>query len=337
MTSILPVILSGGSGTRLWPLSTPDKPKQFHSLFGARSMLQTTLDRCSGADFATPLVIGNARHHGLITAHAPNAHIVLEPVGRNTALTAAVAALWAHHNAPDTAVLLTPADHVITDADGFRRAVRAVVDIARRHIVTFGMTPDYAATGFGYIRQGDGLSEGVFHVDAFVEKPDAGRAADFLAQGGYSWNGGIFAFAADVMLAELASFAPDVLRAAEQALGTRNGAILGAAAVEKCPNISLDYAVMEHTRRAAVYPLSVGWADVGSFDEIWRLSDRDATGVATRGTVVADDCRDCLFIADGTPLAVAGLTDQIVISSPAGTLSIKRGESQRVKDLSARL
>ncbi len=336
--SIVPVIMSGGAGTRLWPLSTPETPKQFHALFGEHSLLTETLLRFRHPGFLPPMIIGAEpdRLHLLAAAKAAcgtDFHLLMEPMGRNTAFTAAVAAVWAAQEAPEATVLLSPADHLVGAGAEFANLVQQAAQVAQDHIVTFGMAPTRPETGYGYIRQGADLAAGAFVVDRFLEKPDQKTAQSLLDQGGHVWNAGVFLFAPQVMLSELEAHAPDILAAARAAYAQRTGKVLDAEATAQAPKAPIDTAVMEKTRRAAVVPADVGWADVGSFDEIWRLSAKDDQGNVALGPVVATDCQNCLLIAAEKPLAVTGLADQIVVSTPAGTVTLPRGQSQAIKDL----
>lgn len=285
---IVPAILSGGAGTRLWPLSTPAKPKQFHALAGPVSLFTATLRRVSGGTealvFSKPIVLCNAAHEALVHEHLGGAEastIVLEPAGRNTAAAAAVAAALSAEIEPDALVLLTPADHAIADVDAFHAAIARAAPQAHERIVTFGITPTRPDIGYGYIKSGAVLSEGVFAIEAFHEKPDATVAARYLAEGGYSWNAGIFLFSPRVLLAEFAASAP-IRDAALESLRKANrvGARihLDAESFARAPSLPLDVAVMEKTAKGAVAPCNIGWADVGSWDEVLRLSGKDAQG-----------------------------------------------------------
>lgn len=286
---IVPAILSGGAGTRLWPLSTPAKPKQFHALVGPVSLFTATLRRVSGdteaLSFAKPIVLCNAAHEALVREHLGGveaAAIVLEPVGRNTAAAAAVAAALSAEIDPDALVLLAPADHMIADVDAFHAAIARAAPQAHERIVTFGITPTRPDIGYGYIKSGAALSEGVFAIEAFREKPDADTAARYLAEGGYYWNAGIFLFAPRVLLEEFAASA-DIRDAALDSLrkAKRVGAHihLDAESFARAPALPLDIALMERTARGAVTPCVIGWTDVGSFDEIRRLSKPEAAAL----------------------------------------------------------
>ncbi|HRE43764.1 MAG TPA: sugar phosphate nucleotidyltransferase, partial [Terricaulis sp.] len=287
---VIPAIMSGGSGTRLWPTSTERFPKQFHSLIGQDTLIQATIQRVRGAigdvRFGAPIILANAQHQALVheqlaAIDCTPAAVALEPMGRNTAATAALAAMLAQEQDKDALVLLLPADHVIADAAGFRAAIARAAPFARDRIITFGITPNRPATGYGYIKQGAELGEGVFAIERFKEKPNAATAQSYLDEGGYCWNAGIFLFSPAVLLREFAA-APEIREKSAAALAgaQRDGATISfsRAAFEAIPKAPLDTAVMEATRFGAVAPCDIGWADIGSWDEVHRLSPHDEAG-----------------------------------------------------------
>ncbi|HYF24072.1 MAG TPA: mannose-1-phosphate guanylyltransferase/mannose-6-phosphate isomerase [Caulobacteraceae bacterium] len=334
---IVPVVMSGGSGTRLWPLSTDARPKQFHALGeGEPTMIQETVRRFA----SSPVLVCNHRQYS-ITRTAMSAigvepaAVVLEPAGRNTAPVAAIAALLVREIDPEALVLLAPADHLMADVEAFRRAVEAGAEAARERIVVFGLKPDRPETGYGYIRRAEPIGEGVHRVEGFYEKPDPATAERYLASGDYDWNAGIFLFAPEVMLEEMRAHRPDVLEAATQALerARREGATvrLDEDAFARCPSVSVDYAVMEKTARAAVVPCDPGWADVGSWSELWRLGGRDAASNRTRGDVVAIDTQGSLIWSDGPTVGVVGMTDVVVVATADGVLVMPRDRAQDAK------
>jgi mannose-1-phosphate guanylyltransferase len=340
-TRIIPVILSGGSGTRLWPMSREDQPKQFLALTGERTMFQLTLDRAGeSARFAEPLIVANARHANLIEAQlgSTTATLILEPLARNTAPAIALAAIAAN---PADPLLVMPSDHVITDVPAFMAAIDAALPLVERGwLATFGITPDAPETGYGYIRTGEEAAPGAYRVDRFVEKPDAATAEAMLAQGGYIWNGGIFLFRADAYLRALAEFAPamhDAARASMEA-ATRDGQRIlpDADAFAASPSDSIDYAVMEKAERVAVVPVSMGWSDIGSWDALHTLN-ADANGDAHSGDIVALDTSGCLLSSDGIRIAAVGVSDLIVVASGDSVLIMPRGQSQDVKRIVAAL
>jgi len=340
---IIPAIMSGGAGTRLWPLSTAAAPKQFHALAGAQSLFVETLRRVCGetgaVSFTSPIALCNASHLALARAHLSQAGVtpaalVLEPCGRNTAAVAASAAAAAAEIDPDALVLLLPADHVIADTAAFHAAVARAAPFARERIVTFGIAPDRPATGYGYIKRGAALGEGVFAIEAFKEKPDETTARSYLADGGYSWNAGIFLFHPQTLLEEFAASAAirDAALAAFRAARRDGDEVhLDAALFAQVPAQPLDIAVMEKTARAAVVPCDIGWADIGSWDEIWRASARDAAGNATQGAVFAHDATDNLLYADGVKLCAAGVDNLIVIATRDAVIVLPRDRAQDVK------
>lgn len=340
---ILPVIMSGGSGTRLWPLSTADRPKQFHALSSHRTMIQDTALRLSTAppdlDILPPAIIGNARHGDLIASQLAEIGVrptftALEPVGRNTAATAAVASLLALEFAPGALVLLMPADHVVSNADAFVQAISRSVHTARTRIVTFGMHPTGPETGYGYIRQGRALSDGVYEVAAFREKPIREIAESYLREGGYSWNSGVFFFDPSVMLDEFSITSPDIRDGSRDALkrSFRNGEVLllDAQTFSSVRSAPIDIAVMEPTQRAAVTPCDIGWADIGSWSELWRLSERDENGNAATGPTLILDGSDNLVRSEGVHVSIAGVSGLVVVATKDGVLIIPKDRSQDV-------
>ena len=349
--TITPVILSGGSGTRLWPLSRRLYPKQLLALVTEATLLQETMARVGGGGFGRPLVICNAEHRFIVAEQlrdvGVDATIVLEPVGRNTAPAAAVAALIAAGGGADAQILLLPSDHVIAQPEAFAAAVVAAAQAAAQspgHLVTFGIRPDRPETGYGYIRQGapiDG-APGAFAVERFVEKPDRETAERFVADGGYAWNSGMFLLPAALFLAELARLQPDLLAACRGAVEKGADDLdffrLDEASFAASPGISIDVGVMEQTVRAAVVPADLGWNDVGSFSALWAASARDAGGNAAIGDVLAVDASgNYLRAAEGQVLACVGISDMVVVATPDAVLVSPIGRSQDVKMLVERM
>ena len=348
---IIPVIMSGGSGTRLWPLSTDARPKQFHALGASRTLFEETAARLQGvhADlhFLPPVIIAGEDHRELVaealtrSGIAPAA-VVLEPVGRNTAATAALAALVAAEIDPEALVLLTPADHLVADPNAFLAAIRAGAPIANDHIVTFGIAPDRPEVGYGYIRRGEPLAEGVYAVVAFEEKPVLETAQRYLRDGDFSWNSGVFFFNPAVLLDEFAAAgAADIRDGAGAALarGHRQASNKGSeirldralfSAIRAEP---IDIAVMQKTKRAAVVPCDIGWADVGSWSELWRLSDQDQKGNVTTGSVTLIDGANNLVRAEGVHVSAVGVEDLIIVATREAVLILPRGRAQEVKSL----
>ncbi len=346
---IVPVILSGGSGTRLWPVSRESFPKQLWPLVSARTMIQETAARAVGPGFAPPIVVCNETHRFLIAeqlreAGIEGARILLEPFGRNSAPAIAAAALLVAETEPDAVLWMMAADAAITQRDALAVALQEAAAAARAgHFVTFGMRPTAPETGYGYIETGEALADfpGVHLVARFVEKPDAARAAAMLADGRHLWNSGMFVFTAATLLEEMQSFAPVVMSTVRRAMQARVADLdfvrLDRAGFAECPNISLDYAVAERTERAAVVPADLGWSDVGSWGALWELGDKDERGNVTHGDVVLEDATRCYVRTDGSLAAVVGLTDVVVVTTTDAVLVMHRDSAQDVKKVVERL
>ncbi len=345
-TKIFPVIMSGGSGTRLWPLSTGEKPKQFHELGAPRSMIEETALRLSGVhgdvEFLQPIVIAGEGHRGLVrellaASGVTPAAVVLEPQGRNTAATAALAAYIAQELDASAMVVLAPADHLMARPRALIAAIQAAGVVVAERIVTFGITPTGPATGYGYIRNGATLGAGVYEIAAFKEKPDRETAEGYLKDGGYSWNAGIFYFNPKVMLEEFAASAPDIKAGAatalKRALRDDGEILLDADAFAQTRSESVDRAVMEKTRRGAVAPCDPGWADVGSWSELWRLSEKDENGNAVTGSVTTLDASNNLVRGEGVHVSVVGVSDLVIVATRDSVLVIPRNRSQDVKSV----
>ena len=340
-TTIVPVILSGGSGTRLWPLSRPERPKQLLALTADETMLQLTARRTGDAQghFGRPLIVANAAHADMIEAQLDkigihDGLILLEPMGRNTAPAIALAALAAER--PDAALLVMPSDHVIADLPAFHEAIaKALPLVEQGWLVTFGITPDAPETGYGYIKLGDGAGAGAHAVSRFVEKPDLQKATAMLGEGGYCWNAGIFMFRADAYLAALEQFQPEMLATVRKSMDSaaRQGNRIHpeAEAFAACPSDSIDYAVMERADKVACIPVSMGWSDVGSWDALHAISEKDARGNVVRGDVLPLGARNCLIHSDGPRVAVVDIEDLIVIVSDGDVMVLRRGDSQSVR------
>ena len=346
---IVPVILSGGSGTRLWPVSRESFPKQFWPLLSDRSLIAETARRATGAAFAPPLVVCNHEHRFLAAeqmreAGLAGARIVLEPVGRNSAPAIAAAALLVAEEDPGAVLWMMAADAAISDVDTLHRLLGCAVLAARAgRIVMFGMRPAAAETGYGYIEVGAAMPDlpGVHEIARFVEKPDAATAATLVAGGRHLWNSGMFVFTAATMLEELRRHAPAVLEAARAAVAGRARDLdfirLAAAPFAEAPNISLDYAIAERTDRAAVVPADLGWSDVGSWGALWELGGKDDAGNVAVGDVLLEEARHCYVRSDGILTAVVGLQDAIVVVTEDAVLAMHRERSQEVKRIVDRL
>lgn len=346
---IVPVILSGGSGTRLWPVSRESFPKQLWPLISDRSLIQETALRGRGPGFAAPIVVCNQEHRFLIaeqlrSAGITDARIVLEPAGRNSAPAIAAAALLVAEEAPDAVLWMMAADASITDVTELHRILEAAVVAAKAgRIVTFGMRPTAPEIGYGYIEVGDPLpgAPGVHALARFIEKPNAALAADLVASGRHLWNSGMFVFTARTMIDELRAHAPEVLDAVSRAVTERSQDLdfvrLASDAFKSSPNISLDYAVAEKTTRAAVVPADLGWSDVGSWGALWELGGKDAEGNVSVGDVLLEDAHNCYVRSDGILTAVVGLSDAVVVVTEDAVLAMHRDEAQNVKKVVDRL
>ena len=340
---VVPVILSGGSGTRLWPVSRESFPKQFWPLTSERSLIQETASRATGEGFAPPIVVCNEAHRFVVAEQMrlmglTDARIVLEPVGRNSAPAIAAAALMVAETDPDAVIWMLAADHAITNTEALGGALESAVAAARAgRIVTFGMHPTGPETGYGYIERGEALPglPGVCALAAFVEKPDAAKAAQMVAEGTHLWNSGMFVFTASTLFAVLERHAPDVLTAVRSAVsGRRQDLDFIRLAVEPftaCPNISLDYAVAERTDRAAVVPADIGWTDVGSWSALWDLGTKDQSGNVLVGDVLMEGATNCYGRSDGIITAIVGLTDAVIVVTEDAVLAMHRDCAQDVK------
>ncbi|MFP2768961.1 mannose-1-phosphate guanylyltransferase/mannose-6-phosphate isomerase [Oceanisphaera sp. KMM 10153] len=347
---LFPVIMAGGHGSRLWPLSRRQHPKQFLPLLDeSLSMLQDTLMRLEGLTSAPPLLICNEQHRFLAAEQVRQlpglqAQIMLEPAGRNTAPAIALAALYASahsagQQAEDAMLLALPADHAIDDVTAFHAAVNAALPLARMgKLVTFGIPPTRAETGYGYLRRGPAV-EGTngFEVAQFVEKPDRARAETYLAAGGYDWNSGIFLFQAKRYLQELARFQPEVLAACRATLAGSERDLdfirLDAGAFASCPDISVDYGVMEHTTAAAMVPLAAGWSDVGSWSALAEQQGQDDRGNTLRGDVLTEQAENCLIHAESRLVAALGVRDLVIVETKDAVLVAHKDKEQDIKRL----
>ncbi len=346
---VVPVILSGGSGSRLWPVSRASFPKQLWPLISDRTMLQETALRGTGAGFAPPVIVCNQEHRFLIAeqlreAGIQGARIVLEPVGRNSAPALAAAALLVAEETPNAVLWMMAADSAIARPDRLAAAVATAVEAARGgRIVTFGMKPTRPETGYGYIEVGQELEglPGAHALAAFVEKPDAARAAELVASERFLWNSGMFVFTAETLLEEMQLHAPEVLSAVRRATAGRDTDLdfirLDPEAFASAPDISIDYAVAEHTHRAAVVPAELGWSDVGSWDALWDISAKDGAGNVSIGDVFLEHTTNCYVRSDGIVTAVTGLADAVVVVTEDAVLVTHRDRAQDVKRVVERL
>jgi mannose-1-phosphate guanylyltransferase/mannose-6-phosphate isomerase len=341
--SLYPVILSGGSGTRLWPMSRAALPKQLLPLASERTMLQETVLRLGGvAGIGAPLVVCNNDHRFLIAEQMREIGvepmgIFLEPVGRNTAPAAAVAALTLLKRDPDAVMLLLPADHLINNVPAFHAAVaEGLKAVALGRLVTFGIVPDSPHTGYGYIQRGDALADTTAHqVARFVEKPDAVTAERFLAGGDYFWNSGMFLFAARQFVEELERYRPDMLAACRRALEGGEHDLdfcrLEKEAFADCPSDSIDYAVMERTPNAAVVPAEIGWNDIGAWSALWDVGRKDADDNVVRGDVYLDGVKGSYVRAESRMVAALGVENLLIVETPDAVLVADQSKAQDVK------
>jgi mannose-1-phosphate guanylyltransferase len=349
---ILPIIMAGGSGSRLWPLSRQQFPKQFLTLLGEHSMLQTTAHRLAGIEHAPTLVICNEEHRFSVAEQLrvnqiPNSGIVLEPVGRNTAPAIALAAMLALSKGDDPLLLVLAADHVIKDEAAFCNAVNKAIPLAEQNqLVTFGIVPTAPETGYGYIQRGDALSHCLgnglenalgFNVAKFVEKPNLATAQDYIATGEYYWNSGMFMFKASTYLQELKQHSPKIFAACEASIANPQYDVdfirINQLAFEACPDDSIDYAVMEKTQHAVVVPMDCGWNDVGSWSALWEIDDKDAQGNVFKGDVIGINTSNSYVNANEKLVAVIGLDDVVVVETKDAILVAKQSQVQQVKQV----
>lgn len=344
----LPVIMAGGSGSRLWPLSRQLNPKQFLALADAQlSMLQATIRRLDGLDIGMPRLICNEQHRFLAAEQLrqlgmEQASILLEPVGRNTAPAIALAALQTVHEEGDPVLLVLAADHLIQDVDAFLSSIRTALPLATAgKLVTFGIVPSHPETGYGYIEKGTRVEGGGFAVSRFVEKPNLTTAQEYLASGNYYWNSGMFMFRASRYLEELERFQPEILIACRQALDAGKQDMhftrVDATAFSACPEDSIDYAVMEKTEHAIVVPLDAGWSDIGSWSALWEVSTKDAKGNVFKGDVIDLATCNSYVHADSRLVATVGVEDLVIVETKDAVLVAHKDRVQEVKQIVERL
>ncbi len=351
---ISPVILSGGAGTRLWPVSRSAFPKQFHALLDELTLLQATATRCNGMDgceIAGPVVVCNEAHRFLVADQLleqgiMHNGILLEPFGRNTAPALTLAALHAAAGGEDPILLVMPADHVVRDQEAFQATLfQGAVQADKGQVVTFGIVPDSPHTGYGYIRQGEAIDDHAFRLEGFVEKPDKATAEAWLAEGGYLWNSGIFMLKASRWLELMNRFQPIMLSATKEAYD-RGEADLDFLRIDKdafmdCPSNSIDYAVMEPLSRdgedCIVLPMDAGWSDVGAWEALWAVSEHDDSGNAIQGDVLVQDARNSLLFSQSRMLAAVGVDDLVVVETPDAVLVADKSRAEDVKKIAERL
>jgi len=347
---VKPVVLSGGSGSRLWPLSRAKYPKQFLPMLGCKSLFIQTLERVgTNYGFEQAMVVANEHHRFIVNEQAEQAGIplddlILEPVGRNTAPAFAVASLTAAKVDPDQLLLFLPSDHVISDMPGFHKAVSVAAEAAASgSLCCFGMTPTRPDTGYGYIAAGAPLDDvdGAFHIDGFREKPDLETAEGYLKSGSYSWNSGMFLIKASTILDEFERLQPEMLSACRKALETvthdLNFLRMDEASFARVPADSVDYAIMEKTDKAAVVPAEFGWSDVGSFSALADVQEADASGNVVRGDAMLEDSRNCFIHSDDKLVTLVGVEDLIVVSTDDAVLVTPKNRDQDIKQIVDRL
>ena len=338
---ILPIIMAGGTGSRLWPLSRQLNPKQFLKLCGDSTLLQQTISRLDGLEASAPAIICNEDHRFMVAEQlrqltVEDASILLEPVGRNTAPAIALAALNATQSGQDPVLLVLAADHYMADEAAFRQAVHAAAQFAEQNkLATFGIVPTHPETGYGYIQRGDSLTNSGFKVARFVEKPDLVTAQGYLAGGDYYWNSGMFMFKASAYLKELAEFRPDILDVCKKSLEAGQKDLdfirLDAATFTQCPEDSIDYAVMEKTQEGVVVPLDAGWSDIGSWSALWQIGHRDEQGNVCKGDVLALGTHNSLIHAEHKLVATLGVDDLVVVETKDAVLVAHKDRVQDVK------
>lgn len=338
-----PVVLAGGSGSRLWPKSRVAFPKQFLSLTSEATMLQDTLSRLTGTSAASPIVICNEAHRFLVAEQLRQndiAHggIILEPVGRNTAPAIALAALHALKSDEDAILLILAADHLIQDLSEFHSVIQAAENLAKQEkLVTFGIVPDEAHTGYGYIKSGEVLQNG-FSVAEFVEKPDLATATQYVESGEYFWNSGMFMFKASVFLSELKKYAPAILTACQQAIATKTTDLefirIDAEQFSASPDDSIDYAVMEKTAHAAMVTLNAGWSDVGSWSSLWQTAQhKDSQGNVAIGDVMLHQVSNSYINSEQRLIAAIGLDDVVIVETKDAVLVANKDKVEEIKSI----
>ncbi|MNG80546.1 Mannose-1-phosphate guanylyltransferase RfbM [compost metagenome] len=345
MSKIIPVIMAGGTGSRLWPLSRESFPKQFLSIDDSGfSLLQQTLQRLSGFDGAeveAPLVICNENHRFLVAEQLREigqlaTNIILEPVGRNTAPAVALAAYLAAEKDPDNILLVLPADHLIKKVDNFHSAIQTALQFAlHNHLVTFGIIPEHPETGYGYIKRGENFSHACFKVDSFVEKPSLEKAQEYLDCGEYSWNSGMFMFKIATFLQELDQFSPEISANTKKSVAESkrdmNFIRVDQQIFKHCPSDSIDYAVMEKTSNAVVIPIDASWSDVGSWSSLWDVSEKDVSGNVNLGQIISIDSSNNYISSDSALVATIGLDNLIIINTNDALLISTKDQVQDVK------
>lgn len=336
-----PIIIAGGTGSRLWPLSRELYPKQFHQLYGDKTMLQMTIERLQNLDCLPPIVICNENHRFIVAEQLRqigqlNHNIILEPVGKNTAPAIALAAFYATKHGDNPNLLILPADHVILNTKAFEQSIQnALSYLSDDKLITFGIVPKTPETGYGYIQCGEKLQGVGFVVNQFVEKPDQQTAQSYLDDGGYLWNSGMFSFKAQSYLNELKQYRQDIYDICRKAIGQLDNDLdfirINAEVFKTCPEDSIDYAVMEKTADAVVVPMDAGWNDVGAWSSLWEVSDKDEQGNSKHGDVLCIDSQNNFIFAESSLIAIVGIQDSIVVQTKDAVLVTNKENAQNVK------
>ena len=342
---VIPVILSGGSGTRLWPVSRKLYPKQFIPLREDRSLFQDTVSRVTalGEGIQSPIIVCNDEHRFMAAEQlrlegVDDADIILEPIGRNTAPAIGLAALRGLQRDENAIILVLPADHILEQQDQFKQAIALATELStNQQLVTFGIKPTRPETGYGYIKAGKNVSEGANYVEKFVEKPSHDKAQSYLDSGDYSWNSGMFMFSAATLLSELAKYEPEIEASVKAAYGSQKKDLdfirIDKQAFSNCKSESIDYAVMENTENAVVVPLSSEWNDVGSWHALWESSKQDKNNNAMIGDVLLEDCHGCYVHSSNRLVTAVGMQDAVIVETADAIMVAPREESQKVKDI----
>ena len=340
---IIPIIMAGGSGTRLWPLSRSLYPKQFLSLINENSLLQETLKRLDGLNCLPPVIVSNNEHRFIVAEQlrqfgVDDFQIILEPVGRNTASAVALAALKSLELHGDHHMLVLAADHAIQDIEAFHAAVLAAEqESVDNKLVTFGIVPTKPETGYGYIKKGEQVKNSVFKVNSFVEKPDLETAKNYLEQKCYLWNSGMFMFKASVYLDELKKFRPDILAACKESLSSASTDLdfirLNSDVFAECPDESIDYAVMEKTQDCVVIPLDADWSDIGSWTSLWEISEKDEHENVSHGDVINYNSRNNYIYSEGSLISTVGVNNLIIVQTKDALLVAQQDNVQDIKKI----
>lgn len=343
---LVPVIMSGGSGTRLWPLSRQARPKQFLALTSEYSLLQETINRLAGLAITDPIMICNEEHRFLVAEQLrqlqQRATIILEPAARNTAPAVALAALQVSQQNPEAVLLVLAADHLIPQVEVFQEAVKQALELAKQgHLVTFGIVPSSAETGYGYIEQGEQLASNSYHIKQFIEKPEQAVAEQYFQAGNYYWNSGMFMFTAKAYLAELEKYRPDIYQACKQAMQSPKADMdfirIAKQEFLSCPADSIDYAVMEKTQQAVMVTLDAGWTDIGSWSALWEVTEKDQQGNCLKGDVLAEQTSDTLVYANNRLVTTLGVNNLIIVETKDAVLVAAKDKIQQVKNIVNRL